>query len=419
MLDPFRKDFNARFTPEAYAALRAALNRATRTEIQFPVAETPVFFPHDLVHEMIGAGHALTEELLGNPAYLQASAEAVPERYRVANDTAHPHFMTVDFGLTLDDTGKLVPKLVELQAFPSILGFQAVLSRQYVESYGLSEELGWFLGGLDEDSYWRRMREIIVGQHTPEQVVLLEVDPLTQKTLPDFRVHEERLGIAVVDITRVRQQGSRLLYQRSDSVTGQGSGRWVPIERIYNRAIADEIERKRIQLPFDLCEPLDVEWAGHPNWYFRLSKFSLPWLRHASVPSAVFLEEWMNDSPGGPIRSKLPQDRSRILLKPLYSFAGKGIEFGPSDADLERIPQREWKNYLLQEKVDFEPVIRTPCGLTQTEIRIMYLWRDRATRMEPVIGLARLGRGRMMGVDQNRGQSWVGGSALLVANDAT
>ena len=413
MIDPFREDFNARFTPEAYARLREWLNCATRTEIQFPIAETPVFFPRELMQEMVDAGHELTDQLLGNPKYLEKSSAAIPERYRVANDTAQPHFMTVDFGLALDGAGGLVPKLVELQAFPSVFGYQDVLSRAYVETYGLSPELEWHLGGLDEQSYWERLREVIVGRQDPEQVVLTEVDPLNQKTLPDFRVHEDRLGIATVDITHLRKEGSRLLYQKPDPVSGKGRGAWIPIARIYNRAIADEIERKGIQLPFDVREPLDVEWAGHPNWYFRISKFSLPWLRHASVPTAVFLDEWMNERPGGPVRSRLPEDRSRVLLKPLYSFAGRGIEFGPTDADLERIPQDERQNYLLQERVDFQPVVRTPHGMTQAEIRIMYVWADGAPRMEPVIALARLGRGRMMGVDHNRGQQWVGGSAVL------
>jgi hypothetical protein len=413
MLDLFREDFNARFTPEAYARLREAVNRATRTEIQFPIAETPVFFPRGLVQEMVDAGREMTEQLLGDPRYLKASAAAIPEPYRVANDTAHPHFMTVDFGLALDRSGRLVPKLVELQAFPSVFGYQDVLSRAYVRAYELSPELDWFFGGFDEETYWARMREVIVGSHAPEQVVLAEVDPLTQKTLPDFRVHEDRLGIATVDISRLRKEGSRLFYQKPDRSTGEGSGAWIPIARIYNRAIADEIERKKVQLPFDPREPLDVEWAGHPNWYFRLSKFSLPWLRHPSVPPAVFLDGWMNDSPGGPVRSRLPEDRSRILLKPLYSFAGRGIEFAPADADLHKIPAAERQNYLLQERVDFEPVIRTPYGMTQAEIRIMYLWPDGAAAMQPAIGLARLGRGRMMGVDHNRGQQWVGGSAVL------
>ncbi|GAC1423810.1 MAG: hypothetical protein NVSMB62_20450 [Acidobacteriaceae bacterium] len=406
MLDPFRDEFNARFTPEAYAELRGALNRATRTEIGFPVAETPVFFARELLDEMIGAGQELTRQLMENADYMRASLAAIPELFRTANDTAHPHFMTVDFGLVLDAMGRLVPKLVELQAFPSLYGFQAMLAKQYVQTYGLSPDLRWFLGGHDEDSYWDLMRKVIVGDHSPAQVVLAEVEPLGQKTLPDFRVHEDRLGIATVDIAKIRKEGNRLFYRNAD-------GRWIAIERIYNRAIADEMERKGVRLPFDLRDPLEVEWAGHPNWYFRISKFSLPWLVHPTVPPAVFLDQWLKDRPGGAVRSRLPENREQILLKPLYSFAGKGIQFAPTDEELAQIPAAERRNYILQERVEFQPVIRSPSGPTQTEIRILYVWPDGSPRMEPVISLARLGRGRMMGVDHNRDQRWVGSSAVL------
>jgi len=400
MLQPCRDDFNARFTPQAYASLQASLNAATRSKIEFRVCETPVFFPRALLDEMVETGRILTDQLVGNPAYMRASDASIPERYRVPNQSPHPNFMTVDFGLARDAAGNLAPKLVELQAFPSVFGYQDLLSRQYVETYGLAPSLDWYLGGHDQSSYWELLRKVIVAGHDPEHVVLAEVEPGAQKTLPDFNVHADRLGIAIVDIAQLRKQGNRLFYQRN--------GRYLPIARIYNRAIVDEIERKHVQLAFDYRDPLDVEWAGHPNWYFRISKFSLPWLDHPSVPPAVFLDEWF----AGRAASRLPADRDRILLKPLYSFAGKGIEFAPTDAALAVIPAAERPNYLLQERVDFAPVIATPHGLTQAEIRIMYLWPD-GGRMEPAIALARMGRGRMMGVDQNRNQEWVGGSAVL------
>jgi len=294
---------------------------------------------------------------------------------------------------------------VEMQAFPSLFGYQDVLARQYVESYGLPDELKWHLGGHDERSYWELLGSVILNGHAPENVVLAEVEPEAQKTRPDFHVYEDRLGIATVDIAKLRKQGNRLFYDRA--------GRLVPIARIYNRAIVDEMQRKGVQLAFDYRDDLDVEWAGHPNWFFRISKFSLPYLDHPAVPPAVFLDDWF----AGRGVARLPSDRNRLLLKPLYSFAGKGIEFAPSDALLAEIPERERHDYLLQERVNFTPVIATPCGMTQAEIRIMYLWPDsphpNIDAMEPVISLVRMGRGTMMGVDQNRNQEWVGGSGAL------
>jgi len=402
MIEPYRSDFNARFTEAKYAELQRAISGRTRTKIEFRIAETPCFFAPQLMERMVQAGEELTVQLLNNEEYLRASAEAIPPAFRVPNCDAHPNFMTVDFGLARDANGELQPKLVEMQAFPSIFGYQAVASQAYKDVYGLNQSLTPFLGGLDEAGYWELLRETIVGQQDPANVVLLEVDPERQKTLPDFRVHEDRLGIRTVDIVKLVKQGRRLFYR--DIATDK----LVPVERIYNRVIVDELERKRIELPFDYRDDLEIEWAGHPNWYFRVSKFSLPYLRHSTVPAAVFLDDWM----AGNGRDRLPAERENWVFKPLYSFAGKGIQFAPSDSDLAAIPKDEQRLYLLQERVKFEPVIRTPEGMTQAEIRIMYVWPD-GKKMNPAINLVRMGRGLMMGVDHNREKTWVGGSAGL------
>jgi hypothetical protein len=401
MLQPFRDQFNARFTPGAYSDLLAALNRRTRTRIEFRIAETPCFFSRALMDELAHTGTELTYQLLDNPAYMEASNQTIPARFLVPNENPQPNFMTVDFGLVRNPDGSLSPKLVELQAFPSIFGYQDVLARQYIESYSLDPATTWHLGGLNEQSYWNLLRKVIVGNHNAENVILLEIDPAHQKTLPDFHVYEDRLGIDTVDITKLRKHGNKLYYYRK--------GLEIPIHRIYNRAIVDELVRKDIKLPFDYRDHLDVEWAGHPNWYFRVSKFSLPYLNHPSVPKAVFLDDWFAQRN----LESFPTDRSQILLKPLYSFAGKGIQFAPTDTDLDAIPAEDRHLYLLQERVSFEPVINTPHGPTQAEIRIMYLWPDGGI-LQPTIALTRLGRGLMMGVDHNRNQEWVGSSAALI-----
>jgi hypothetical protein len=404
MLQPYRDHFNANFTPAAYANLLTRLNALTRTTVEFRVAETPCFFPPSLLKELAETGATLTHQLLNNPAYLQASNQTIPDQYNVPNENRQPNFMTIDFGLVRNPDRTLTPKLVELQAFPSIFGYQDILAQQYIETYNLDPNLTWHLNVLNEKTYWQLLRQVIVGDHDPENIVLLDIDPDHQKTLPDFHVYEDKLHIATVDIAKLRKQGNRLFYQRE----GPGQGTDIPIHRIYNRAIVDELERKHIQLPFDYRDPLDVEWAGHPNWYFRISKFSLPYLNHPSVPKAVFLDDWFAQRN----LEGLPHQRENLLLKPLYSFAGKGIQFAPTPADLNAIPPSDRHLYLLQERVAFEPTIQTPHGPTQAEIRIMYLWPDGGV-LQPAIALVRLGRGLMMGVDHNRDQQWVGSSAAL------
>ena len=400
MLAELRQAFNRHYRPQQYQSLLANCEREARAPLQFRIAETPCFFPRSLMQQIADTGATLTHQLLDNPAYLQASEEAVPERFRVPGCPIHPHFMTADFGLVREADGSLAPRLVELQAFPSIFGFQSVLNAGYLRNFELPASFDTYLGGLDDTSYWALLQRAIVGDHAPENVVLLETEPEAQKTLPDFHVHEDRLGIRAVDIAKLHRKGRRLFYN--------DGARLLPIERIYNRAIVDELEQKRIALPFDYRDELDVEWAGHPNWYFRMSKFSIPWLHHPSVPAAVFLSDW--DTGAG--RDLLPEDREQWVFKPLYSFAGKGVQFAPTDAELASIPTEQRHNFLLQQRVRFEPVIDTPHGMTQAEVRIMYVWPDGEV-LQPVISLIRMGRGKMMGVDHNRNQEWVGASAAF------
>src|SRR5580698_1713272 len=250
MLQPYRDRFNAQFTASGYSNLLSRMNELTRADISFRIAETPCFFSRELMKELADTGAELTHQLLNDPAYMQASEQTVPEQYRVPNENAQPNFMAIDFGLVRNPDGTLTPKLVELQAFPSIFGYQDALSRQYIESYGLDPGLQWHLGNHTEQTYWQLLRQVILGNHDRENVVLLEVDPQQQKTLPDFHVHEDKLGIATVDIATLSKRGNCLVYHRD--------GREIPIHRIYNRTIVDELQRRNIQLPFDYRDDLQV-----------------------------------------------------------------------------------------------------------------------------------------------------------------
>ena len=310
--------------------------------------------------------------------------------------------MTVDFGFVHTPDGHLDFKLVELQAFPSIFGFQTLLAPEYIRAFSLDPSLRWIFGGRTET----QLLGSAPGRHRrparPRERGPARSHPRAAEDPSDLRVYEQKLGIAIVDIAEVQKRGNRLFYTHN--------GKERPIHRIFNRAIVDEIERKRITPGFSFRDDLDVEGAGHPNWYFRLSKFLAPLLTHPTVPRRSFLDAWFD----GNGRHKLPLNRSEILLKPLFSFAGKGIQFAPTDADLAAIPPAERPLYLLQERVHFVPVIATPAGPTQAEVRIMYVWPDGdRAELTPMTSLVRLGRGLMMGVDHNREQSWVGGSAAL------
>ncbi len=394
MIPSYRHDFNARFTPEKYEQLRHEMTSRCGMDVPFALCETPCFFPHSLVEHMGEDGNALIRQLAENPEYRARSEASIPAKFRVRNESPHPMFVQVDFGLVRDSAGELQAKLVELQAFPSLYAYQPVLAQAYIDLFGLGAKLRYFLSGLDSAAYQRLLLDAIVAGHDPANVVLMEVHPEEQKTRPDFLLTEKLLGIRTVCITKIRKQGRRLFYEEG--------GKLVPIERIYNRTIVDELERKGIKLPFDFRDELDVEWAGHPNWYFRMSKYSIPYLKHPSVPRTWFLDQL----------TEVPADLENFVLKPLYSFAGLGVVIAPSRADIDAIPAAKRGEYILQERLNFTPVVETPYGLTKVELRIMYVWLD---QLMPVLTIVRMGRGLMMGVDHNKNMAWVGSSAALIS----
>lgn len=403
MIPSLRKKFNASFSPEKYQTFLRRVDDACGTHVKFRLSETPCFFPAQLLQRMADDGKVLIRQLVESPEYLARSNASIPEEFRVPNEPPHPMFVQVDFGLVRDSSGELQPKLVELQAFPSLYAYQVALAQNYIDVYGLQEmsasgpqppasELNFFLSGLNEASYRELLRTAIVGDHDPENVILMEIDPKAQKTLPDFLMTEQMLGVRTVDIAAIRQHGAQLYYERN--------GTQVPIRRIYNRAIVDELQRKNVKLGFDWRDDLDVEWAGHPNWYFRISKFSIPYLQHESVPKTWFLDQL----------ERIPDDLQNYALKPLYSFAGLGVVIAPTKENIASIPIEKRRDYILQERLHFEPVIATPFGGTKAEVRVMYIWQE---ELQAVLTIIRMGRGLMMGVDHNKNMEWVGASAGL------
>lgn len=391
MIPSLREQFNDRFTPDKYQQFLRRIDDVCGTHVQFRLSETPCFFPKELIDRMARDGQELIRQLVDNPEYHATSDAAVPAEFKVPNEPSHPMFLQVDFGLVRDARGELQPKLVELQAFPSLYAYQGPLAEAYLDVYGLGAlGLKYFLSGLDATSYRSLLRRAIVGSQDPENVILMEIHPQEQKTLPDFLLTEKMLGVRTVDIVDIKKQGSRLYYEQA--------GKRLPIRRIYNRAIVDEFERKNVKLGFDWRDEFDVEWAGHPNWYFRISKFSIPYLKHESVPKTWFLDRL----------EEIPPDLENYALKPLYSFAGLGVVIAPKKEEVLAIPAEKRPYYILQERMHFEPVIATPFGGTKAEVRVMYVWQEDLT---PVLTIIRMGRGLMMGVDHNKNMEWVGASA--------
>ena len=390
MIPSLRASFNNRFTAENYARLLRRMDALCGDHVPFRISETPVFFPKALIETMARWGAEIMEQAIANKDALAKARAMIPAGFSAPVETPHPLFAAVDFGLTTDSNGQVVPRLIELQGFPTMFVYQTVLTQQYKEVFDLPRGLTSLIACETTDDYLELLRRLVVGKHDPDNVVLLELDPHLQKTRVDFILTERVCGIRTVNLRDVIREG-RELYHVHD-------GRKIRILRIYNRAIADEVVRSGATLPFRFSDEVDVEWAGHPNWYFLLSKFSIPFLDHPGVPKSHFLTD-----------PRLPADPHGWVLKPLFSFAGSGVNIDPTRDDVERIPAAERSNYILQQKVGYHGVVESPHGLTKCEVRIMYFWQE--GKPVAVNNLVRMGRGKMMGVDHNKNMLWVGSSS--------
>jgi hypothetical protein len=391
MIERLRRAFNASWTESAYEAYKARLVEAVGSPIGFRLCESPVFLPPALRDEMVRGAFEIWDQLL-QPAALARSKEAVPPEFDVPASDDHPLFAQADFAIVEAD-GRLVPRLIELQGFPSLYAFQLLQGRLCLEMVP-GEGLDYFLGGLDDAGYRRVVGDAILGGLPAESVVLLDLDPPGQGTYPDFAATERLFGIRAVCPTEVTKRGRQLWYERD--------GRPTRILRVYNRVIVDELLEKKIELPFRFTEELDVQWAGHPNWFFRWSKHALPGLRHPLVPEARLLSDL----------DRAPDDLGCWVLKPLFSFSGTGVKVDVTPADLTAVPESDRASTLLMRKVDYAPVVEAADGgRSRVEVRVMFVWRD--GRPLPVTTLARLSRGKMMGVKFNKDKTWVGSTSCL------
>lgn len=390
-----RTTYNQNFTEEKYAEFLLSLNDGLKNPIEFRIAETPVFLTDDFRDKLLQARQEIVDTIL-TPGFKELTERAIPEKWRVANENDHPHFIALDFGVCKDDAGNIVPKLIELQGFPSLYGFQVHLAENYRHTFNIPGNQSIYFNGLDKAGYLALLKKTILGPYQPDEVVLMDVNAPKQKTAVDFYITEGYIGTPVVSLEDLIQEGDQLFYMR-----GEEKKR---IKRIYNRLIFDEIEGdpEIFSKVVDIRQPLDVEWITHPNWFYRVSKFTMPFLQGEYIPKTQFLHEL----------KEVPENLQDYVLKPLFSFAGQGVIIDIMDGDIAKIPDPE--NWILQEKVSYEPVLQAPDGGVKVEIRLLYLWPDGDAQPTLAINLARLSRGKMIGVRYNKDFDWVGGTVAFM-----
>jgi len=389
MIPELRKKFNSEFTLDKYNAFLIELNSTLQYPPDFRVAETPIFLPAYLKNDLINACSDILNQLQ-NDEFKRRSENSIPNDLVVPDESTHPEFLQIDFAIYEYPDGSFLPKLVELQGFPTVYGYQFFLAQLIKKHFNIEDSYTPYFSSLDEQGYVSELRNTIVGGSDPENVILLEIQPEKQKTKIDFSATENILGITTVCISDVVQEGRKLFYKNN--------GKKIPIERIYNRVIFDDLKRNDIAFSFNFKDELDVKWISHPNWFFKISKYSLPLLKGKYVPECYFLNEL----------SDFSDDLSNYVLKPLFSFAGHGVEVDLNKNILDEIEDPE--NYILQKKIEYAPLIKTPDENSKVEIRMMFLWDE-----EPLLvnNLVRMSKGKMMGVDFNKNKTWVGSTLAL------
>jgi hypothetical protein len=395
-VDPqLRSPFNADFTPDKYAALLRCVNQTEKWPADFRISETPIFLTREFTDEVTRASRDIVD-LTRTPEFVRHAEHAIPEGLEVPNESGHPNFLVVDFAVC-EEGDRRVPRLIELQAFPSLFGFQLLLLHCIRDAYpAIPRNWTSSFGGIKDEAYLELLRRTIIADSAPENVILLEIDPEKQKTRVDFAATETLLGIRPICVTKIKKRGRQLFYDRD--------GREVRIERIYNRVIFDElIRRPDLNLPFRFQDDLDLTWVGHPNWYFRISKHSLPFLKTKHTSPTFFADDFFPD-----------KNIDDYVLKPLYSFAGHGVDMEPTQEKISALKNpHEW---ILQRKVDYAAFVPTVDGQkSKAEIRMMFVWPDEDRDPTLVNNLVRMSQGKMMGVDFNVDKTWVGASIALRA----
>jgi hypothetical protein len=396
MIKDLRRQFNAWFSQEKFDAYAHEMHTDYNWKVGFRLAETPVFLPPQLVGDILTASETIVDFLV-NHDIKALTQPAIEKEFDVPNEDQHTMFLAMDFGICEDENGNIVPKLIELQGFPSLYNYMVQIGETWRRHFPLPENYGYLLTDKGLDYYMARLKRAIMNGHNPKHVVLLEIEPEKQPTSIDFYVAEKEFDIKVLCLSKVILEDRKLYYLEN--------GEKVHIKRIYNRVIFDELkQRPDLERQFNLTEDVDVEWAGHPNWFARISKFLMPYLPASEfIPEARLLSSF----------EAFPGDLENYVLKPLFSFSGSGVVVDVSPEDIASIPENERHLFMLQRKVNYAPIIKTAVGdgeKAKIEFRSLYLWQEDEPRPEPMIHLLRMSKGKLIGVKYNKDKTWVGSS---------
>ncbi len=389
-----RQLFNQHFSQKRYAKVKELINTAYQKEVAFRISETPIFLTSQLRAQLLEACEEISETLL-DPDFKKKSQAAILPGQEVPGEDDHTTFLQMDFGICDDGNGGLIPQLIEIQGFPTLYFFQELLARSFKEAYEIPSHYTSFFGGLDREGYIEKLRKVIVGNSRPENVILLEIDPHNQATAIDFYATEAAIKTPIKCISDIKKSGKDLYYINEQ-------GKKIGVEKIYNRVIFDELERRpEFVKEYTLNDEVNAEFIGHPHWFSRISKHAMPLIKSKYNPYCSFLSDLKT----------IPDDLHNYVLKPLFSFSGSGVIINVTKEDIEKVTNPE--HFMLQKKVHYQPAIQTVNVPTKCEIRMLMVWEKGAPRPVVVNNLVRLSKGEMVGVKYNKDKDWVGASVAL------
>ena len=391
-----RDHFNKNFTEEKYSNYMKSIEAVSPGALDFRNAETPIFIPKAFTKKMLDACEDIIDIIVA-PNFMALTERSIPKDVKVPGNEGHAQCMVFDFGICENAQGEYEPQLIEMQGFPTLFAFQSFQSEIAAAYADLPQNYSSYLNGYNKESYIQLLKDIIVGDDKLDEVILLEIYPDQQKTRIDFHATEQLLGIKTVCLTNLKADGKTLFYDK------ENGGKQI-IKRIYNRLIFDDLQQQEsIAGLIDLKKEYDVKWIPHPNWFYRISKFTLPFIDNPYVPATFFLNE-----------ITMPVNLDEYVLKPLFSFAGMGVVIDVTQKDIDDITDPE--NWILQRKVNYAPIILTPDEPAKAEIRLFYFWKDEWERPIAVHNLARLSKGKMIGTRYNKDKTWVGGTIAFFEN---
>ena len=388
MINQLRKQFNINFSENHYRLFLNTLEQNCGIKPDFRVAETAVFIDDFFKDKMLETCENIIDFILDDN-FKNLTNNSIPNEFNLPNENEKPEMLVFDFGICRNSNNELEPQLIEMQGFPSVYGLQVMINDAMHSIYNIPENWSSFLNGYNKSTYIQLLKEIIFSNIHPENVILLEIEPEKQKTKIDFYCLEKLLGIKTICLKDVISEIDDLYYLNNEKK--------IKIERIFNRIVFDDLKNHDLTNCIDLKKSYNVEWCPHPNWFYRISKYTLPFLDDPYIPKTYFLNEITQ-----------PLNLEEYVLKPLFSYAGMGVKIDVNQEDIDAIPDPE--NWILQQKVNYADIIETPDGNAKAEIRLFYFWKKEWKRPIAVHNLARLSKGKMIGTRYNENENWVGGT---------